>query len=101
MKFSEGWGETNIGSLALGTRRSNIDADTAILRRTDVNIASFDNVTKVFKDWGSKHPLTSSRDKTSIQRRLRYGMRPFSFAHCASPNSYFTIVHESQMSEGC
>ena len=53
MKFSEGWGETNIGSLALGTRRNNIDADTALLRRIDVNIASFDNVTKVFKGWGA------------------------------------------------
>ena len=46
-------GETNIGYLALGTRRSNIDADTTLLRRIDVNIASFDNVTKVFKGWGA------------------------------------------------
>ena len=104
-------GGNNIGSLALGTRRSNIDADTALLRRIDVNIASFDNVTRVFEGWGSKHPLTSSRDKTKqycrrcsalaphrlqILRRLRYGMRPFSFTNYASPNSYFTIVHDSQ-----
>ena len=32
----------------------------------------------------------------SILRRLRYGMRPFSFTNYASPNSYFTIVHDSQ-----
>ena len=48
-------GGTNIGSLALGTKRSNIDADAALLRRIDVNIMSFDNVTKVFEGWESKH----------------------------------------------
>ena len=32
----------------------------------------------------------------SILRRLRYGMRLFSFTHCASPSSYCTIVHDSQ-----
>ena len=80
MKSSEGWGETNFCSLALGTRRSNIDADAAYLRRIDVNITSFDNVTKVFE----------------VLRRLRYGMRLFSFTHCASPNLYYTTVHESQ-----
>ena len=44
-----GGGETNFCSLALGTRRSNIDADAVHLRRIDVNITSFDNVTKVFE----------------------------------------------------
>ena len=41
-------GGTNISSLALGKRRSNICADAALWRRIDVNITSFDNNSKVF-----------------------------------------------------
>ena len=111
MKFSEGLGETNICSLALGTRRSNIDADAAHLRRIDVNITSFDNVTKFSEGWMSKHPLTSFKAKTKQYWRRCSALAPhrrqyyvvldmvwgyFHFIHCASLNSYCTTVHGSQ-----